>query len=86
MQLGQTQEAEAMFVGAIAVDPGHVKAMGNLAAVFLAAKRHAEAVTLLDHALTELNNEGRRSRSDRLDVDGTTAVNSSLTLCSEINP
>jgi tetratricopeptide (TPR) repeat protein len=54
MQLGQGDEAMEMFRGAIAVDPAHVKAMGNLAAVLAASKRHAEAVVLLERALTTL--------------------------------
>jgi Tfp pilus assembly protein PilF len=54
MQLGQSEEAAAMFRRAIAVDTEHVKAMGNLAALLVASKRHAEAVVLLERALTTL--------------------------------
>jgi Flp pilus assembly protein TadD len=57
MQLGQGNEAMEMFRGAIAVDPEHVKAMGNLAGVLVASKRHAEAIVLLERALTTLSSD-----------------------------
>ena len=41
-----------MFEAAITADPAHVKAMGNLAAVRIGAARHAEAVALLERALS----------------------------------
>ena len=55
LQLGQEDEAARMLEGAISADPQHVKAMGNLAAVWTSKGRHADAAALLEQALSVLN-------------------------------
>ena len=74
MQLGQGEEAAAMFRGAIAVDPAHVKAMGNLAAVLLGTHRHAEAIMFLERALNTLSSDGQPSHGDGVDTSGKNRV------------
>jgi len=59
MRLSQSEEAAAMFSEAIAAEPTHVKAMGNLASLRNAAGRFAEGIGLLE---TALGLEGRQGR------------------------
>ena len=59
MRLSQSEEAAAMFSEAIAAEPTHVKAMGNLASLRNAAGRFAEGIALLE---TALGLEGRQGR------------------------